>query len=317
MEELTRYQQAEIEWMLHGDLSKLQDDEIAYLYKSMCAARGWDWMTRPFELMGVEDEDDEGNPITRKELYPTRQAAALLARDGRLNVEDKGEKWDDANGLYYSYARATDPSGRYWDDEGVVAIAREQNGQLQRMWPSKVANLVLVAKSKARRRAILGLSALAKPDAETEMSTVRGARVLPLPDMKDDPIKGGFRSEADAWNPEGQREWDDAQRPRPMGYAPATTTPAPTDDGWAGQAPPPARHPRHAAPAQHSDLELQELKASIGRITSALAKSQYKPQAPRAHDFDTLTQYRTELLTLATARGVEIDTDDGGDYMQF
>lgn len=289
-EALTRYQQAEIKFLLTGDLAGLEDDEIAHLYKQLCESRGWDWMTRPFELMKLEDEDDEGNPVTKKEFYPNRQAASLAARDLGLSIEDRGERWDWDNGLYFAMARAVDPkSGRFWDDEGCVSVMYERNGQLEKMWPSKIATLVRKAKTQARRRAILGLSGLARPDAESEMSDVRRASVAPLP------------------SPQASQEAQETRNPAP-----------PTNDTRNATAPvvgvPGQKAARYLTP--------EDAKKRIGRLEKALREDGYKVQPMRgAVD---LGEHLQHLETIAKTRGVSVDESvggagagDAGEYMRY
>lgn len=288
-EEMTRYEQAEIKFLLTGDLSGLEDDEIAHLYKQLCQARGWDWLTRPFELMKLEDEDDEGHPIVKKEFYPNRQAASLAARDLGISVEDRGERWDWENGLYYAMARAVDGrTGRYWDDEGCVSVMYERNGQLEKMWPSKIATLVRKAKTQARRRAILGLSGLARPDADSEMSDVRRASVTPLPEIQ---------------APEKAQE--------------TRNSAPPTNDTQNAIA------PRVGVPGQKAPRYLTEddTRKRIGRLEKALRDDGYKVQAIRgAVD---LGERLRQLEALAQTRGVNVDepvggaAGDDGEYMRF
>lgn len=288
--ELTRFEQAEITYMLRGDLSGLEDDEIAHLYRTMCESRGWDWLTRPFELMGVDDTDDEGNPVTRKELYPTRQASALLARDHGYCVEDRGEIYDWDNGVYTARARAIDPTtGRYWDDEGCTAICREEGGQYVRMWPSKVAIAVRIAKTQARRRAILGLSALAKPDAESEMAGVRGARALPMP---------ANISQA------SERAVETRKTGHPIDSTQNVVAPR--------VSPPGQKSPRYLTP--------EEAKRRIGRLEKALREDGYKVQPMRG---PTLLEDRLrQLEALAETRGLNVaepggGAGDTGEYMSY
>lgn len=164
-------QRAELQYLMSGDLAGLTDAQVVHLYKLLCQSYGWDWLTRPFDLLPRA----EGDKQTLR-LYPNRVAASLLARDHGLTLEDRGERWDWDAGLYFAHARATGPGGRTYDDVGVVSIIYTDNatGEFRRYSPRYLADKVKIARTQANRRAVLGWCGLAKPDAESEMDGVGG-----------------------------------------------------------------------------------------------------------------------------------------------
>jgi len=160
---------AELQYLMSGDLAGLSEPQIVYLYKMLCQSYGWDWLTRPFDLL----PRTEGDRQTLR-LYPNRVAAALLARDHGLTLEDRGQRWDWEAGLYFAHARATDGT-RHFDDMGAVPVVyvEKSTGELRRYSPGFLADKVKIARTQANRRAVLGWCGLARATSE-DMEHVPG-----------------------------------------------------------------------------------------------------------------------------------------------
>ena len=280
-EQRAEVQAAELQFLMSGDLAGLSDAQIVYLYKTLCQGYGWDWLTRPFDLLPRQEGDQQ-----TLRLYPNRVAAALLAKDHGLSVEDIGERWDWEAGLYFAFARATDGT-RHYDDAGVVAVVYQDNqtGELKRYSPRYLADRIKTARTQAHRRAVLGWCGLARADSESEMSSVPGTgAAVDIYQASEKP------SEPRKLTDEGNDTLE---------YVPATRIPA--------DVPPLGT--------------LQELRAYIGKKQGELrALGVRYPAAPKAtgdagHDLNALRYYAATLGNLVIDNRPA--APDAGGFMTF
>ena len=138
-----------------GDLSRLTDSQKLQYYHWRCAAAGLDPRARPFYFLPLR---------TGTILYAGKEATDQLSETRRLTVAITNR--EQVNGLYIVTARAQDPTGRYTEDVGAVAIAG--------LGGENLANAVMKACTKAKRRAILSLCGLGMSD-ETEVDDLPAA----------------------------------------------------------------------------------------------------------------------------------------------
>lgn len=144
-----------------GDTSRLTPQQKLTYYRARCEAAGLDPRTHPFEFTKLQG----------KETLYARKAASdqLAAKNGiRFHVLDKRVEQD----LYVVTGRVICQDGREMDDIGAVAIKGKTGDEL--------ANAMMKALTKCRRRAVLSVCGLGVPD-ETELETVPRERVVKPP----------------------------------------------------------------------------------------------------------------------------------------
>lgn len=142
--------------VLDGDIAKLTPPQRVAFYVHRCRELGIDPGEQPFQLIRLN-----GKLV----LYPKKECAQALTRVHRLSVEVTSKEWDES--VYIVSARATDPSGQFVDDVGIVDMDTDDARKLGR------ANAMMKAHTKAKRRAVLSKCGLGGADAED----IAGARV--------------------------------------------------------------------------------------------------------------------------------------------
>ena len=139
-----------------GDLSRLSPEQRARYYTEVCRSVGLNPLTKPFDYIVLN------NKLT---LYPTRGAADQLRAIHGITCEIVSR--EQAGDLYVVHVRVTAPDGRRDEDLGIVSTASLRGEAL--------ANAILKAITKAKRRATLSLLGLNMPD-ETEIETIPQAQ---------------------------------------------------------------------------------------------------------------------------------------------
>jgi hypothetical protein len=148
--------------VLNGDLAKLSPQQKILYYNSLCERIGLDPATTPFQLLNLK-----GKEI----LYAGKGAAQQLNRMYKISHEVlKTELIDD---VYMVTCKAS-TADRSDVDFGAVAISGKKGEEL--------ANLIMKAATKSKRRATLSLCGLSMMD-ETELDTLPDATALPLPKL--------------------------------------------------------------------------------------------------------------------------------------
>ena len=147
--------------VIEGDLAELSAMERVTYYRSVCESLGLNPLTRPFEYLKL---NGSGGKLT---LYAKKDAAEQLTRIHTISLELRSaETIGDVRIVTF---RAIDAQGRFVDATGVVTIGHLKGDNL--------ANALMKAETKARRRATLALVGLGWLD-ETETETIRGAEVV-------------------------------------------------------------------------------------------------------------------------------------------
>lgn len=149
--------------IVKGDLAKLTEAERMAYYGEVCRSLGLNPLTRPFEYITLNGK------LT---LYATRGAADQLRASrgisiGTLTTNQVGD-------LYVVVATGRDGSGREDSATGAVAI-KGLSGEA-------LANAMMKAETKAKRRLTLSLAGLGWPD-ETEVETIPGAVRVAAPTL--------------------------------------------------------------------------------------------------------------------------------------
>lgn len=141
--------------VIKGDLSKLSDPERVSYYLAVCQSAGLNPVTQPFQYL----------PLSNKlVLYATRACTDQLRANRKLTATIVSRERIDE--VYVVTARVTGPDGRSDESIGAVNIGGLKGDML--------ANALMKAETKAKRRATLSLTGLGLLD-ETEVETIPGA----------------------------------------------------------------------------------------------------------------------------------------------
>ena len=146
--------------VINGDLSKLSPDQKMQYYRAFCDRLGLDPITQPFKLLRLN-----GKEI----LYADKGATQQLSKVH--NISHEVTRKESVGDVYVVTVRAK-MGDRFTDEDGAVTIAGLKGDAL--------ANALMKAVTKAKRRAVLALVGLGMMD-ETEIETVKGAIPLPAP----------------------------------------------------------------------------------------------------------------------------------------
>lgn len=147
--------------ILKGDISGLKPEEKVQYYRDVCDRIGVDPATQPFQLLKLSGKEV---------LYATKSCAEQLTKIHKISHEIKDRaKIED---VFIVYARASEvESGRFEDSSGAVSIGGLKGEAL--------ANAMMKAETKAKRRATLSLLGLGMMD-ETEVETIPNAVSAPI-----------------------------------------------------------------------------------------------------------------------------------------
>lgn len=147
--------------IVRGDLAKLQPEERAKYYSTVCQSIGLNPLTKPFEYITLNGK------LT---LYARKDATdQLRSLRGVSVVIVSRERVED---VYVVTARATTTDGRSDESIGAVAIGNAKGEAL--------ANALMKAETKAKRRVTLSICGLGMLD-ETEVESIPAAHVAPAP----------------------------------------------------------------------------------------------------------------------------------------
>lgn len=137
--------------LIGGDLSKLSPQERVQYYLRTCESLNLNPLTKPFEYITLNGK------LT---LYAKRDATDQLRRGNNISIKIISR--DRLDGVYIVSAQASTPDGRTDESTGVVAIENLKGDNL--------ANALMKAETKAKRRATLSICGLGMMD-ETETET--------------------------------------------------------------------------------------------------------------------------------------------------
>lgn len=151
-----------------GDIGKLQPRERVALYRAVCESLGLNPLTQPFQYL----------PLNGKlTLYATKSCTEQLRMIHGVSVVglDAAERGD----CYVVTARVRSRDGR--EDIATGAVRMGKGGD-------DLANSLMKAETKAKRRATLSICGLAMLD-ETEIETIPGARPADMEVIHGEPIE--------------------------------------------------------------------------------------------------------------------------------
>ncbi len=160
-----------IEQLAQGDLSKLTPQQRIHFYNARCERIGVDPLTQPFSYIVLNGK------LT---LYANKSCTDGLARVHSITRSiTRKERIDD---VYVVTAQASLPDGRHDESDGAVSIAGLKGESL--------ANALMKAETKAKRRATLSLMGLGMLD-ESEIETV------PTTAVETKPTNGATKPQTD------------------------------------------------------------------------------------------------------------------------
>lgn len=135
--------------VIAGDLAKLQPAERVSYYRAVCDSLSLNPLTKPFEYITLNGK------LT---LYATKNCTDQLRSSRRISIQIVSrERLED---LYVVTARASLPDGRTDESIGAVSIGGLKGDAL--------ANGIMKAETKAKRRATLSLIGLSLDESELE-----------------------------------------------------------------------------------------------------------------------------------------------------
>lgn len=144
--------------LIKGDLKALTEEQRNAYYLRVCESAGLNPLTQPFAYIVLN------NKLT---LYALRSATDQLRAVHGVSVVDMDEQ--DRDGVHIVTVKVTDKQGRSDMARGAVSV--------QGLKGEALANAIMKAETKAKRRATLSICGLGLLD-ETEVETIPGAHPL-------------------------------------------------------------------------------------------------------------------------------------------
>jgi hypothetical protein len=135
--------------IIHGDLSKLSQDQKVEYYRLMCESLGLNPNTRPFAYLLLN-----GKTV----LYALRDCTDQLRRIHKVSVIETSQ--EEINGVYVVVCKVQNGEGRTDIARGAVDLGSLKGEAL--------ANAIMKTETKAKRRATLSICGLGVLD-ETEI----------------------------------------------------------------------------------------------------------------------------------------------------
>jgi len=166
-----------------GDLSGLTNDEQVEYYNSVCDLLGIDPLTQPFQYLRLNG---------KLQLYAMRAAAEQLRRVNKISLTITSREMMSED-LYVVTARATDATGRTDESTGAVP--------LDGLRGEKLANALMKAETKAKRRVTLSIAGLGMLD-ENEVSSIPDAQTISAEDRETENLRSNIKYEMKriGWN---------------------------------------------------------------------------------------------------------------------
>ncbi len=141
--------------LIGGDLAQLNERDRLTYYKKVCESVGLNALTKPFQYLRLSG---------RLVLYATKDATDQLRKLHHISIRITGR--EQVGDVWIVTAEATDKDGRVDCSTGAVSIGNLRGDTL--------ANALMKAETKAKRRVTLSISGLGMLD-ETETETISGA----------------------------------------------------------------------------------------------------------------------------------------------
>lgn len=197
--------------VIQGDLSVLSPQERLMYYTKVCESVGLNPLTKPFEYLNLD-----GKLI----LYAKRDATDQLRKLHSISITITGR--DRINDVFCVTARGQTPDGRTDESMGVVSLLKREvvwdpdkfnaktqkkgmmvpTGNIVPLSPDELANALMRAETKAKRRVTLSLAGLGMMD-ESEIDTIERTIIEEEPPA---PINWGDSSEKQQKGPSNDQK---------------------------------------------------------------------------------------------------------------
>lgn len=158
--------------LVMNDLSKLSSPERVTYVRHLCESVGLNYLTNPFMFITLQGK------LT---LYATRGAADQLRKLHGVSISIKSKEM--INGAYVVHVEGKDREGKFDEATGIVVVDGLKGNDL--------ANAMMKAETKAKRRLTLSICGLGFPD-ESELDTIDNKRPADNPHLK---VKNPFKDE--------------------------------------------------------------------------------------------------------------------------
>ncbi|ALP37992.1 hypothetical protein ASL14_19165 [Paenibacillus sp. IHB B 3084] len=168
--------------VVQGDLSALKSEERLIYYTKICESVGLNPLTKPFDYLKLD-----GKLV----LYAKRDATDQLRKLHSISITiTSRERIGD---VYCVTARGVTPDSRTDESIGAVSLMKEEKiwdemrrckvatGRVLPLTADELANAIMKAETKAKRRVTLSLSGLGMMD-ESEIETVESAERIVVND---------------------------------------------------------------------------------------------------------------------------------------
>lgn len=171
--------------LINNELASLKPEERIILYVGICAAKGLDAATRPFEFIQLNGK------LT---LYARKECADQLRERNGVNAEIVSAKAE--GDVYCVHIRAKTADGRTEDDIGVTSISepefltRKDKSKYanprygKKMEGEDIANAMMKAVTKGKRRCTLSICGLGMFD-ESEIEGIADAAKGKAPSLEE------------------------------------------------------------------------------------------------------------------------------------
>lgn len=210
--------------LLQKDLKLMTVPQRLDYYKQVCESLGLNPLTQPFQYLTLNN-----NLV----LYATKNCTDQIRALKGISVRVRAEALKDV-GLFLVTAVATDRTGREDTSIGVVSV-RSLSGE-------NLANAMMKAETKAKRRATLALAGLGFLD-ESEIESIPGAKVEVVSD-DGELMTGTLIGEAPA---ESLAEAAKDTAPKTRGQRPAAETAPPPEETPKQEPATPTDQPRQSS----------------------------------------------------------------------
>jgi hypothetical protein len=165
--------------LAYHSIGTMTEEERRRFILSLCASLRIVPIGTELPIDIIQVENDFGAPVEK--LYFRKGAADQLAVNHNVSfstVQRPSEAIVHGVHVIVASERASLPTGRGLDEEGVVPTPIQQRGMSDEQYVLSVANAMMHAKTKARRRAVLALLGLGFVD-ESELHSMRVRRPVP------------------------------------------------------------------------------------------------------------------------------------------
>jgi hypothetical protein len=146
--------------VLNGNIAKLTSDQRVIYVKQVCDRLGIDWSTQPFQILNLNGKE---------RLYATKDATDQLRKVHGVSIYKLDKVFEQDLCIVTAYAR--DRNSKEDTSTGAVSIKGLQGESL--------ANAIMKAETKAKRRATLSICGLGMLD-ENEVETIENAQTHPV-----------------------------------------------------------------------------------------------------------------------------------------